>query len=55
MGVISDWLTDWLKDLLINGTLGNLSGLFYNVNNQIGEIATTVGTPPATWHPTQIC
>ena len=51
MGFLTDWITDWLKELLINGILGNLGGLFDNVNAQIGEIATTVGTPPAAWSP----
>ena len=45
-----DFLTDWLKGLLIDGILGNLEGLFDNVNNQVGEIADQVGTTPATWN-----
>ena len=50
MDFLTDWITDWLKGLLIDGILGNLSGLFDNVNNQIGEIATQVGTSPAAWN-----
>ena len=46
MGFLTDWITDWLKELLINGILGNLGGLFDNVNNQVGEIAVTVGQTP---------
>ena len=30
--------------------MGNLSGLFDNVNVQVGEIAVQVGTTPAAWH-----
>ena len=30
--------------------MGNLSGLFDNVNAQVGEIAVQVGTPPAAWN-----
>ena len=50
MGFLTDWITDWLKGVLIDGILGNLEGLFDNVNNQVGEIATQVGTSPADWN-----
>ena len=50
MGFLTDWITDWLKGLLIDGILGNLGGLFDNVNNQVGEIATQVGTTPAAFN-----
>jgi len=51
MGFLTDWITDWLKELLINGILGNLGGLFDNVNNQVGEIAVTVGMTPGAFNP----
>ena len=51
MRFLTNWIVDFIKELLINGIMGNLSGLFDNVNNRVGEIATTVGTPPATWQP----
>ena len=50
MGFLTDWINDWLKTILIEGILGNLEGLFTNVNNQVGEIATQVGTTPAAWN-----
>ncbi len=50
MDFLTDWITEWLKGLLIDGILSNLSGLFDNVNNQVGEIATQVGTTPAAWN-----
>ena len=50
MGFLTDWITDWLKSLLIDGILGNLDGLFTDVNNQVGEIATQVGTTPEAWN-----
>jgi len=50
MSFLTDWITEWLKGLLIDGIMGNLSGLFDNVNNQVGEIATQVGTSPAAWN-----
>ena len=51
MGFLTDWITDFLKGLLVDGIMSNLGGLFDNVNNQVGEIATQVGTPPAAWNP----
>ena len=50
MSFLTDCITEWLKGLLIDGIMGNLSGLFDNVNNQVGEIATQVGTSPAAWN-----
>ncbi len=50
MGILTDWITDWLKGLLIDGIMGNLEGLFDTVNAQVGEIAVQVGTTPAAWH-----
>ncbi|OPX92576.1 MAG: hypothetical protein A4E53_00441 [Pelotomaculum sp. PtaB.Bin104] len=50
MDFLTDWITEWLKGLLVDGIMGNLGGLFDNVNNQVGEIATQVGTSPAAWN-----
>ena len=50
MDFLTDWLTGWLKELLVDGIMGNLSGLFDTVNAQVGEIAVQVGTTPAAWN-----
>lgn len=50
MGVLTDWITDWLKELLIEGILNNLTGLFDTVNTRVGEIAVQVGKTPASWN-----
>ena len=50
MGFLTDWLTDWIKGLLIEGITGNLTGLFDTVNTRVGEIAVQVGTTPAAWN-----
>ena len=50
MGILTDWITEWLRGLLIDGIMGNLEGLFTNLNNRVGEIAVAVGTSPATWN-----
>ena len=50
MGFLTDWITNWLKELLIGGIMDNLSGLFDTVNARVGEIAVQVGTAPAQWN-----
>ena len=50
MGILTDWITEWLRGLLIDGIMGNLEGLFTNLNNRVGEIAVEVGSSPATWN-----
>ena len=47
MGILTDWITDWLKGLLIDGIMGNLEGLFDTVNTQVGEVAVQEGTTTA--------
>ena len=37
---IIDAIVEWLKGLLVDGIMGNLDGLFDNVNQSVGEIAT---------------
>ncbi len=50
MDFLTDWINEWVKNLLIDGIMGNLEGVFLDVNNRVGEIATQVGTTPAAWH-----
>ena len=50
MQSIIDKITEWLKDILIDGIVGNLSGMFDNVNTQVGEIAGEVGKTPLQWN-----
>ena len=51
MDFILQQITDWLKEMLISAIMGNLSGMFESVNNQVGEIATSVGRTPASFSP----
>lgn len=51
MDSILQQITDWLKEMLVSGIMGNLSGMFESVNNQVGEIATSVGMTPANFSP----
>lgn len=38
MDFIIDAIVEWLKGLLVDGIMGNLEGLFTNVNTSVGEI-----------------
>ena len=50
MQSIIDSITEWLKEVLIGGITENLSGMFDNVNQRVGEIAGEVGMTPSTWN-----
>lgn len=50
MDYLANLISDWLKELLVDGIMGNLEGLFDTVNTKVGEIATEVGTTPAAWN-----
>ena len=43
MESILEKITDWLREMLVSGIMGNLSGMFESVNQQVGEIAAEVG------------
>ena len=45
MGILTEWITEWLKGLLIEGIMGNLEGLFDTVNTRVGEISVSGRTP----------
>lgn len=51
MQSILEQITDWLKSMIISGIMGNLSGMFDSVNQQVGQIAGDVGTTPASFSP----
>ena len=42
-----DKLTEWFKNMLIDGIMGNLTGIFTDMNEKIGDIAGQVGMSPA--------
>ena len=51
MQSILEQITDWLKSMIISGIMGNLSGMFDSVNQQVGQIAGDVGTTPVNFSP----
>ena len=44
-------IADWIKGILTAGIMSNLSGLFDDVNTQVGNIAQQVGTQPSAFEP----
>lgn len=50
MDFIWNKITEWLKEIMIGGIMGNLQGLFDNVNQQVSGIAGQVGTTPQAWN-----
>lgn len=50
MITILDWLEEWIRELLTDGIISNLSSLFENVNTKVGEIAGDVGATPQGWN-----
>ena len=50
MDFIWNKITEWLKEIMIGGIMGNLHGLFDNVNQQVSGIAGQVGTTPQSWN-----
>ena len=48
--MIWEKFTEWLKEILVGGVMNNLTGLFDNVNNKVGEIASSVGSTPQAWN-----
>ena len=48
--MIMGWITDWLRGILVDGILSNLSGMFDTVNEKVGEISGQVGLTPQAWN-----
>ena len=44
-------ISDWIKSFLTAAIMSNLSGLFDDVNTQVGSIAQQVGTKPSSFEP----
>lgn len=43
-------IQEWFKELLIDGIISNLTGMFDTLNTKVGEIAGEVGMTPADWN-----
>ena len=51
MEALLQQFSDWLKGMLVDGIMNNLSGMFDAVNQQVADVATQVGTTPANFSP----
>ncbi len=51
MDAILQQIADWLKGMLVDGIMNNLSGMFDAVNQQVGDVASQVGMTPAGFSP----
>jgi len=51
MDSLITWLTDWIKEGLVDAIMAQYQNLFTSVNDKVGEIATEVGQTPQGWSP----
>lgn len=47
---ILDTIQDWIMGILRDCIMGNLNGLFDQINEQVGDVAESVGQTPAQWN-----
>ena len=47
---ILDTIQEWIMGILKDCIMGNLNGMFDQINTEVGEVAANVGTTPAAWH-----
>ena len=50
MQSILDAINEWIKEILIGAINGNLSTMFWDVNEKVGTIAAEVGQTPQGWN-----
>ena len=48
--MILDMIEEWFRELLIDGIISNLTGMFDTLNTKVGEIAGEVGMTPSAWN-----
>ena len=51
MQSIIDQITDWLRTMLVDGIMDNLTGMFDSVNRQVGTMTGNIGMTPAEFSP----
>ena len=50
MDFILDAINEWMKNLLTDGIMGNVGGMFDYVNEQVTSVAGEVGKTPSQWN-----
>ena len=51
MDSILQQINDWLKEMLVSGIMDSLTSMFDELNSKVGDVATQVGTSPASFSP----
>ena len=51
MESIFQQFTDWMKEMLVSGIMDSLTSMFDELNSKVGDVATQVGTSPASFSP----
>ena len=52
MDFLIDALTNWLKEMLVGGIMGQSIRMFNSVNQQVSDISGQIGQTPQGWNPT---
>ena len=50
MGSLFDFITEWIKEGLIESITSKFADIFQSVNQQVGEVAAQVGQTPQGWN-----
>ena len=50
MGSLFDWITDWIKEGMIEAITGQYASIFESVNSQVTDVAAQVGQTPQGWN-----
>ena len=50
MGGLFDWITEWIKEGLIEAITGQYTNIFDSVNTQVADVAAQVGETPQGWN-----
>lgn len=50
MNSILDAINEWLQELLIDGIMGNVDGMFDSINTEVASAASQVGMTPSAWN-----
>ena len=48
--LVVDAIKEWIQEILVDGTISNLSGMFDATNSRITEISSEIGKTPQSWN-----
>ena len=51
MNSLLDNINEWIKQGLIEAIMGSFADMFDSINQQVGDVATQIGTTPAGYNP----